>query len=191
MLTPSIRSKLIPTILLTLFALSFIGCLENAQQKVVLFDFESDADLDRINWRCFRLYSISDRYASNGSRSLKLEIFPSPSPVWSPRIRTEDWRQYASLEMEFFNPQDNGIGIILRLDDREDIPPVSDRYNKSVQLRPGANVIQVPLQKLTTSGSRRTMDLDTITRFLIFMQDTERCCTLYLDYVRLVSYAAG
>ena len=50
----------------------------------------------------------------------------------------------------------------------------------------GSNPIEIPLNTLVTSGTRREMVLKSIHRFLIFMVNPTEKNVLYVDYIRLV-----
>jgi hypothetical protein len=62
------------------------GCPMDRPAKLMLFDFEEDAELDRLQWRCFTLFSLSFEHAAHGEKSLKMEFFPSRWPGWEPKL---------------------------------------------------------------------------------------------------------
>ncbi len=161
------------------------ACTEQVPPEKILFDFESDAELDRIHWKCFTMFSLSDKYVTHGTRSLKMELYPSDWPGWTPKLDDNDWRRFEILELDVYNPENKEVSVAVRIDDREDFPAYADRYNQSFVMKPGANSIRIPLENLITSGTKRNLDLKRIYRFLIFMGHPKQKHVLYLDNVRL------
>jgi len=151
----------------------------------MLFDFESEAALDRLNWHCGALYSLSPDHATHGARSLKMEVFPSPYPGFDPLHGTEDWRGYDELGFDVFNPAARAIRIGLRIDDKKKPPLYEDRFNRSVELNPGANHVTIPLSSLVTSDGKRRLDLAHIRKFQLFIPYPAQSTTLYIDAVAL------
>ncbi len=172
-------------IIMGLFLL--VRCGGSASGERLLFDFESDAELDRFHWRCFTLFSLSGELATHGESSLRLELYPSDYPGLAPIIERRDWRGYKALCFDIYNPDHRELPIAVRIDDRKDYPNYKDRYNKSFILKPGMNRMRISLDTLVTSGTDRKLDLKNIYRVLIFMARPERTVVLYVDYIRLVS----
>ena len=156
-------------------------------EERILFDFESDAELDRFHWRCHTLFSLSHQHITHGKRSLRLELYPSDYPGLTPMIEKRDWRGYKALHFDIYNPKNETLTITVRIDDRRDYPNYADRYNKSFILKPGMNRVIIPLDTLATSGNGRKLNLKEIYRVLIFMTRPKRRVVLYMDYIRLVS----
>jgi hypothetical protein len=176
------RGKIISLIL----ALILIGCADKPATDRVLFDFETDADLDRVHWKCHALFSLSEEHTTHGKRCLRLELYPSHYPGVTPMLKDNDWSRFRSLCFDIYNPQEKEIQVAVRIDDRRSWPDYPDRYNKSFQLVRGSNRIEIPLNTLVTSGTRRAMDLKSIHRFLIFMVSPMEKNVVYVDYIRLV-----
>jgi hypothetical protein len=177
--------KLIRFIFIMVWLLAFIGCQGNIQKELVLFDFESDWELDNVHWKCHTLLSLSDEHATHGMKSLKLELFPSAYPGLNPALDKKDWRGYSSLCLDLFNPDNEDKKIVMRIDDKEDADDYADRYNRSFLLRPGMNHIMIPLNSLITSGTNRQLDLRKIYNYLIFMVNPAQKAVLYVDYIRI------
>lgn len=169
---------------LTIFG-GLSGCSKPAPDELVLFDFETDAELDKLHWKCFTLYSISDKHTAHGNKSLKLELYPSNWPGLTPKLGVRDWRGFKAIGFDVYNAGEKDLRIAVRIDDREDYPDYADRYNRGFDLKPGINRIQIPLEALITSGTQRNLDLKKIYRFMIFMGQPKEKHVLYVDYVRL------
>ncbi len=151
----------------------------------ILFDFETDEVLDRFHWKCHTLFALSDEHATHGSKSLRLELYPSEYPGLAPMIKDNDWRKYGAFQFDVYNPQDADIRLSVRIDDSEDYPDYADRYNRTFVVGPGANTIIIPLDSMLTSGSKRPLNLKMIYRLVVFMGQPKDKTVLYFDYLRL------
>lgn len=178
-----ILKKTALTLLLTVL---LAGCGADVPKELVLFDFENDAELNRIHWKCFTMFALSEEHATHGQKSLKMELYPSDWPGWTPKIARTDWRAFQAFGFDLYNPGDDKLTLFMRIDDREDFPGYPDRYNRSFLLAPGNNRIEVKLEELITSSTQRRLDLDNIYRLFLFMHEPESKITLYLDNVRLI-----
>lgn len=164
-----------------------ISCDGKEKTAHILFDFESDTALDQLHWKCHVLYSLSDDHAVHGKKSLKMELFVSAYPGFSPELRKEDrnWSGYDFFSFHVFNPSETTIRLVLRIDDQKDALNYSDRYNRGFQIVPGHNKIIIDLDELKTSGSDRVMNLKYIHRLMAFMSHPDKPHTVYLDYFLL------
>ncbi|MBN1626088.1 MAG: hypothetical protein JW944_06140 [Deltaproteobacteria bacterium] len=169
----------------SILVLLVMGCHGPVQEELVLFDFESDNELDRFHWKCRTLLSLSEDHATHGNRSLMLELYPSGYPGMSPLLKDKDWRAYESLNLDIYNPEEKEMKIVVRIDDRGDAPDYDDRYNHSFVLMPGSNRINIPLNTLVTSGTKRNLDLKDIQALVIFMVNPLEKHRVFIDYVRL------
>lgn len=173
-------------IFITACLLSLTSCFSGSPPELVLFDFESDADLDRFHWKCHTLFSLSNENATHGVKSLRLELHPSDYPGLAPKLDLNDWKGYKTFSFDIYNTMNVDASITVRIDDKKDFPNYKDRYNKSFILKPGLNRLNIPLNSLITSRTQRTLDLKNIYRFLIFMAHPQKKHILYIDYIRLV-----
>ncbi len=153
----------------------------------MLYDFETDAELDRIHWKCHTLFSLSDKYVTHGKKSLKMELYPSDYPGFSPILKMNNWQNYKAICFEVFSTDEKDLKIAVRIDDREELPAYQDRYNEGYTLKPGQNQIHILLDTLVTSGTKRPLNLRGVYKFLIFMSHPKNKHVLYVDNIRLVS----
>jgi len=175
----------IKIIFTTVCFFSLISCFKASHKELVLFDFESDADLDRLYWRCHTLFSLSDKNVAHGIKSLRMELYPSDYPGITTKFLTHDWSKYKTFSFDIYNPGYENASISVRMDDKKDYPSYNDRYNKTFILKPGLNHLSIPLNALITSGTLRSLDLKQIHRFLIFMKHPQKKFVLYIDYIHL------
>lgn len=178
---------MVKLILIMVCVCTLFSCFGDVPSERVLFDFESDAELDRLRWKCHVLFSLSDEHVTHGNRSLRIELYPSNYSGLNPMLKENDWRSYATLCFDIYNPEGKEICVSVRVDAREDCPDYNDRYNKKFILQPGMNHMRIPLDTLLTSGTQRKLDIKKIHKLLIFLARSERKVVLYVDYIRLIS----
>jgi hypothetical protein len=163
------------------------SCGSDFRKELVIFDFESEAELDQLQWNCHSLYLLTSEHVTHGTKALKLELYPYSSEYLglSPILKMHNWSHYKALRFDIFNPGNKSVNIGVRIDDRDDSPDYPDRYNAGVDLHPGINSITIPLESLITSCTLRNMNLKNIRKFLIFTCCQKDKMTLYIDYIRL------
>lgn len=152
----------------------------------VLFDFETDQELDRLSWACRVIYARDQQHATRGRYSLRVEVYPDDYPGFKTTDFRTDWRGYARLEIDVFNPLDEGISLAYRMDDRQDGPPHADRANGSFFLEPGPNALHMDLASLRTSGTNRPLAVGHVHGLYLFLVRPAHPVTLFLDNIRLV-----
>lgn len=156
-----------------------------ATHDLMINDFETDGDLDRLNWKCHTLFSLSDKGVSHGRSSLKITMTPSPYPGVSFIDFPKNWSCFSSLSVSFFNPEAHDVHLAMRIDDREDAPDYEDRVNSGFTLKPGMNRIRIPLESFVCP-SGRVLDLSHVFSVMFFCVKPESEVVLYVDDVRLV-----
>jgi len=178
---------MIRLILLISCFLFLADCYDNIPPEHVLFDFESDSDLDQVHWKCHTLFHLSDKHVTHGAKSLLLELYPSNYPGFTPVLKKKNWTDYRFLCIDVYNPAQKEVRLIVRIDDRLDDPNYADRYNHSFTIKPMVNQVRIPLDSLFTSGTHRSLYLRSIQRLIIFVVNPAQKVDLYFDYGRLVS----
>jgi len=169
------------------FSLAPAACSRLPTHELVLNDFETDTDLDRIHWQCRTLFSLSSEHVTSGEHSLKMELFPADYPGLTLKLDDHDWSRFGNVVFDIFNPQTEMLDLTVRIDDRPDYPDFEDRYNGRHTLLPGSNRLSIPLNSLRTSGAGWPLNLKTIRRFLFFLVDTREIYSIYVDNIRLES----
>lgn len=150
-----------------------------------LSDFESEADLDQVEWQCHTLFTLSAEHVTHGEHSLQLDLYPSdyPGMAFSPEDR--NWNRYKTLSLDIYNPHHEVIPLAMRIDDRHTYTDYRDSCIESFDLQPGMNQLRISLASLSTSATKRRLHLQSIYRCLIFMAHPHKKHVLYIDYVRL------
>ena len=178
---------MLQSIIITLCLITMAGCTGGRPDEHILFDFESEAELDRLYWTCHTLMSVSDEHVAHGQKALKLVLFPSDYPGFIPKLGINDWSGYKAFCFDIYNPAAKENLVVVRIDDKKEYPEYMDRYNNPFILKSGPNRICIPLNSLVTTGTQRIMNLYSIQRVLIFMDHPVEKNVFFLDYIRLSS----
>ena len=172
----------VPMILLALL-MSTVGY---AKGDRILYDFENKSNLDRFEWKCFTLFSISRAHVTSGKYSLKLGLYPSNYPQLLTKTLKRDLSGYQAISLDIFNAEERKIPVYVRIDDRKKTPDYGDRYTGFYTLEEGKNRIVIPLKNVVTESGDRSLDLSRIYRLFVFMKHPERRTVLYIDNIRLL-----
>lgn len=177
----------ISIVFLCAILLILISCEKNTPlEKQVLFDFESDAELDSFRWWCHSLMELSSQHVTHGNKSLKLALYPSPFPGLTPNIKKQDWSGYEAFCFDVYLNGDKNVNLTMKIDDQYQLRPNDDRYIVRLELEPGMNHIEIPLNKALITGTKRHLDIKNICGFVIFALNLEYKIELYFDFFRLI-----
>jgi hypothetical protein len=163
----------------------------SAQEVKTLQDYETPADLRAWDFKS-KAAALSTEHATRGTHSIKIT---TPDYLFSNRV-PRNWSGYDSLELDVFVEGDVTVtGSVLVGDDAWKAKGGSywNRHNGSFTLRPGANVLSIPVNGLYRgeAGSRNNdiktnIDPKTIVRLDIGFGTKDKApATLYLDHLRL------
>jgi hypothetical protein len=133
----------------------------------------------------------STNWAADGDYSAKVSLsagkFPGVFMEWFPT----DWRSYNALLMEFRNPNQTPLTLVVKLFDEQHIQSGfehSDRFHRTVVLPPEADVsISIPLADVASAPKTRSMRLGEMAGIDIFCADEEPPPTFFLDQIRLAN----
>jgi hypothetical protein len=159
---------------------------ERGTGERMLLDFEFPAELELLSWNCHTLYSLSSDHATRGTKSLRMDLYPSDYPGLVLVPAAKDWRHYRELLLDIFNPASAPVRIGIRMDDTADYPIAGERYKQDFILAAGMNHLSLPFETLITSGSQRRLNLGSMQRLFVFLDRPQVHTTLYLDALRLI-----
>jgi hypothetical protein len=166
--------------------MSFLGCSDMPAAEKILFDFESDEELDQMDWRCRTLMSLSREHVTHGKLSVKLELFPAKYPGMNAVLKNSDWRGYSAFCFDIYNPGEETLSLVVWIDDGSKNGVFTDRFNEISNVGSGWSTIAIPLEGILTRGTKRRMDLSRIYQFGVYLMNPEEKTELYVDYIRLV-----
>lgn len=171
------------SIILFIYLLGLISCTDNFP-KYLLYDFESIKDLNDLYWKCHTEYSLSDKFATQGKKSLKIDFYPADYTVFSPVLRRKNWDGYQALCFDIYNPDSKSHLLLIRIDDKENAQ-FADRFNSEFICKPGYNHICKSFEEIVTSRDGRQINMKRIKAFLIFQKNITIKYTFYLDNIYL------
>jgi uncharacterized protein len=155
------------------------------EKSNILFDFESPADLEKLNWECHKWFELSSDHKTSGKYSLKVSIPPGQYPGISFKEIPSDWSQYAYLKMDIFNPSKDDVPFHIRIDDHKSNWEYAKRFDQDVVLKPGSNSISIPTNSIKTNLHHQQLNLKKIERLIVFVPNNQKPRNLYIDNIRL------
>ena len=177
------RAKLIAAVIATLCAILLSACTPQPV-TAVLFDFETDSDLDRFGWKCRSRFEISSDYSSTGKSSLRFEFHPANRVGFSTGDVPHDWSIYKSFDFWVYNPSGNTVPLNLQINRREPSGKFNHLIGKAFEIAPGQNKVSIPLEAGQQSMGNQ-LSLLKVDGFYIFMKDIPSVTILYFDAFEL------
>jgi predicted MPP superfamily phosphohydrolase len=159
--------------------------LQRDQPPNVLFDFESEAELQQLNWECHKWFELSEQNPTSGLHSLRLSLPPGSYPGIEFKEVRENWSPFKLLKMDVTNPSTEDIKFHVRIDDREGGWEYANRFDIDFTLKPGLNNISIATDSIKTNLHARSLDLKNIKRMMVFIPDNQKRSDLFLDNIRL------
>jgi hypothetical protein len=151
----------------------------------ILFDFESESDLERLNWQCGRWFEFSNEHATSGKQSLRMILPVEQYPGIDFRGIKEDWSKKDSLRMDVFVPSKVNLTFHVRIDDNRSGSEYDNRFDIDFNLKDGMNHISIPFELIRTNINSRPLNLKKIKRMMVFIPNNTRKTELYIDNIRL------
>lgn len=92
-----------------------------------------------------------------------------------------DWTPYRALTFTVFSDLSHPTDLHLRIQDIHHTNDYSDRFNTSLRIHPGMNFIRIPLEKVQSAPAQRAMDMQAISKMVIFVTRPAHSFALYFD----------
>jgi hypothetical protein len=157
-----------------------------ARQFPILSDFETPFERDRwVNAQ--QLQEESER-VRHGHKSVRVQLSTAKYSGIALFYFPHDWRGYQTLRCSVYNPQAAGLILNSRIHDdhhKEHNNEFSDRFNQPFTLEHGWNDLVIPLARVKNAPKGRTMDMEHIEGFGLFVTQQPQSLELYLDHVYL------
>jgi hypothetical protein len=96
-----------------------------------------------------------------------------------------DWRGYSTLVISLFSPRVDLFNSTVRVEDQQHNGDYSDRFNATYEIRPGPNLIQIPLDRIASAPATRRMDMSAIASLALFVANPKDTLSLYVDSISL------
>ena len=123
--------------------------------------------------------------ARSSRRVARIDFRAAPYPSLSLREPAPDWSGYTTLRFDIFSELDSTVTLVLRIDDAHAQRRYEDRFQRTLQILPGANAVGVPLADVQRGPRDRTMDLTQIRRVVLFAHEPKQPFRLYIGALRL------
>jgi hypothetical protein len=164
------------------FLLLFGACSGNvSNQSDVLFDFESDNELDLFTWKCPSMFSISDEWSKNGKSSLKFEFYPARQIGFSSGKVKRNWSGSKNLVFTVYNPSAETTELHIRISDNLTEGDPDRAYVTKLVVRPGENTLRLPVGSYIDSNGR-SLDLENMMGIYVYKKEVVSREVLFFDY---------
>jgi hypothetical protein len=172
------RGRLIASLVFSLFALTAFSCSQEAvsAKDKVLFDFETDSDLNRFAWKCRSRFEISSDFSNTGKYSLRFQFHPASRIGFSTGDVPHDWSAFKSLDFWVFNASGVKFPLEIQINRREG-PSLVHIIERRIEIDSGPTKVSISL----IPG-----DIGKIDGFYIFMREVPMRAELYFDTITLV-----
>jgi len=182
------RAGVVALLALAIWPLSWslIDEYQAARQFPLLADFETP--FERSRWVNVDQLREEIKIVRHGSKSVRVQLSTNKYSGISLFHFPRDWRGYRTLHWSVYNPQEAGLVLNSRINDihhRKHDMEFSDRYNQQFILEKGWNDLVIPLERVKTAPKGRTMDMEHIEGFGLFVVQQPHSQAIYLDHVYL------
>lgn len=175
----------ISSLLETFNVLGLHNISSRSNDSNVLFDFEDESDLKRLNWECHKWFELSKEHPTSGKYSLKVSLPPGQYPGINFKEIRQDWSKFSYLKMDVFNPSQEQLRFYVRIDDHKSGWEYVNRFDIDFELKPEMNHISIPTNSIRTNLNHRPINLNRIKRMMVFLTNNTQKKELYLDNIRL------
>jgi VanZ family protein len=154
-----------------------------------------------VLWQQFPLLSGGESHWESGAWSGRADIsriaaIENPDRVYrivfsglayqSANLRgfIQPWNHHQTLILQIENPSNEKLGLTLRISDKQheiSNQEYSDRFNRRIELLPGWNQIEIPINDIKNAPLKRAMNLQDIYVLKLFLPETGGPKEIYLN----------
>lgn len=99
-----------------------------------------------------------------------------------------DWTGYNTLQIQIFSLLDESRQIVLRVEDKRDERQLGDRTDLPLDVKPGYNLYEIPLDRIRDGPRERSLRLNKIRRVGVFSAGSDEPFMLFFSDFRLVDH---
>jgi len=158
---------------------------QDPMNSKILFDFESDSDLEGLSWECHKWFERSETHVTSGKYSLKVMLPPGQYSGFNFRKVPKDWPESNFLKVDIYNPFQERFNFHIRIDDHKSGWEYANRFDKNFELKPGINHLTIPTHSIRTNIHKRPLNLKKIECLIVFLPDNPKKREIYIDNIRL------
>ena len=160
--------------------------LERNQLLPTLANF--DSKFGDVFYRMQNAQIRTVRRSTNQSISAEITLGDGPWPGIIFHDLWPNWESYSELVIQIENPENEPLPVNIRVHDRrhrDGDQPFSDRFNHTIDLAPGNQIVRISMLDIEDAPARRQMDLFAIDGIVIFYTQQEAGRRLFLHEIRL------
>ncbi len=154
------------------------------RQFPVIADFETP--FEYLRWSGSAGRQVVGKKAGSDQHALRVVFSTQRYSGITLRSTQTDWRGFSAFRLSVFNPAD-AFTLHMRIEDKLHDNSYSDRYNHSVVIAPGENLVEIPLKNIAQAPKLRQLDLGQIRKVGLFVGKLTSPKTVYIDDVTLIS----
>lgn len=98
-----------------------------------------------------------------------------------------DWRGYNTLQIQVYSLLDDPRQLMLRVEDKRIEKPRGDRTDLPLDVKPGYNLYEIPMERLISGPRDRNLRLNKIRRVGVFSTGSDEPFMLFFSDFRLVN----
>ena len=156
------------------------------RQFPVLADFETS--FERYRWNHSNQLREESSIVRHGRKAVQVQLSTNKFSGIALFYFPHDWRGFQKFRFSVYNPKNSPLLINSRIHDvhhKKHEMEFSDRYNQQFVLEPGWNDLVIALDKVKAAPKGRTMDMEHIEGFGLFVVQQPHPQVIYLDNVYL------
>jgi hypothetical protein len=131
----------------------------------------------------------SEQHVFSGEYSAKITFQPGKYPGTGLEGMLKDWSNYSIIELQIFNPASDVETLTIRIEDRQHAQSLdqkhNDRFNRSFQLSPGWNTLNISLDDIKYAPDNREMSMTEMHQIILFMSNVKQQKVLFMDEFKL------
>ncbi|NLX19968.1 MAG: hypothetical protein GXY53_11925 [Desulfobulbus sp.] len=156
------------------------------QQFPVLADFETP--FERYRWDHSNQLQTESDIVRHGRRAARVQLSTNKYSGVALFYFPHDWRGFQTLYFSVYNPKSTPLMLNARIHDvhhKKYGMKYNDRYNHQFSIESGWNDLAISLDEVAAAPKGRTMDMEHIEGFGLFVIQQPSAQVIYLDNVYL------
>ncbi len=171
------------TLLGTVMLLTACQPLQRPADPFFEYDFETDADLDRISWDCGQLFARDSLFVTSGEWGLRLAFLQGENLGLKFNGIFADWSRFRALVFDAYNPQPEAVMMMMHVGLYREGEFVL--VSRPVRIPPGKSRKRLSLDSLRYAEDGSPADLSLVLSARLIIEKPQRGTTLYFDFFRL------
>lgn len=122
---------------------------------------------------------------ASGRTYTRVDFDPAPYSSVVMEEPAGDWTSHRRLVFDLFSDSATALTLYLRIHDRAHVNRHDDRYNATIVVRPGVNVVSVAVDAVRDAPATRSLDLRAIRGIILFAAGLRAPAHVFIGPVRL------